>query len=160
MQSGPVLCTFMQYSVAFFSLCGVASYVVSGVVVGEIGMEVCVKFGISRSSSSFILRPDGWTRWQKAETPSGFSPNNCTSTLWTGNNAVQLLISLNNPFRHIIKLHRAQNCLAGLVVGAHRSMQANRILTDLHWLPVHGRIQYKIAALTFKTLHSETACIF
>jgi len=56
---------------------------------------------------------------------------------------------------NIRKLQRVQNCLARLVVGASRSTPATRILSDLHWLPVHARIQYKVAFLTFKTLRSK-----
>ena len=40
----------------------------------------------------------------------------------------------------------------------HPSKAHNHIsptLRKLHWLPIHQRIQYKIAALTFKTLHHK-----
>ena len=56
---------------------------------------------------------------------------------------------------NINKLQRVQNQLARLVVGANRSEPAHRLLSKLHWLPIRHRIDYKIALLTFKVLHSS-----
>jgi len=50
------------------------------------------------------------------------------------------------------KLQSAQNSLTGMVLPSLRHLSASERLNYLHWLPVNYRIQFKIAALTYKTL--------
>ena len=50
------------------------------------------------------------------------------------------------------KLQSAQNSLTRVVLPSLRHLSANERLSYLHWLPVHYRIQFKIATLTYKTL--------
>ena len=45
-----------------------------------------------------------------------------------------------------------QNSLTRVVLPSLRHLSASERLTYLHWLPVHYRIQVKIATLTYKTL--------
>ena len=60
------------------------------------------------------------------------------------------------PDTSISRLQRVQNSLARVVVPSiKRSQHISPTLRKLHWLPIHQRIQYKIAALTFKTLHHK-----
>ena len=47
----------MKYSVTFCSQLEVASDVISGVPAGEVGLDVHVKFGDSRSNCSRAVRP-------------------------------------------------------------------------------------------------------
>ena len=58
------------------------------------------------------------------------------------------------PSCSIVKLQRIQNSLARVVCRSSR-LQAHSIdlIKSLHWLPIHERIKYKIAVLTFKTMH-------
>jgi len=50
------------------------------------------------------------------------------------------------------KLQSAQNSLTRVVLPPLRHLSASDRLSYLHWLPVHYRIQFKIATLTYKTL--------
>ena len=49
------------------------------------------------------------------------------------------------------KLQSAQNSLARVILPSLRHLSASERLS-YHWLPVHYRIQFKIATLTYKTL--------
>src|SRR5579872_277032 len=63
-----------------------------------------------------------------------------------------LYSSLPNSFIHRLQL--VQNSLACAVVPTvKRSDHITSTLNTLHWLPVEKRIKFKIATLTFKTLH-------
>ena len=57
------------------------------------------------------------------------------------------------PAYEIEKLQRVQNAAARLVTRSSKYDHITPILHDLHWLPVHHRITYKIALMTFKSLH-------
>ena len=50
--AGPILRTFVQYLIAFCSRLEVACDVIFGVAVDQVGMDVPVKFGDSRSNCS------------------------------------------------------------------------------------------------------------
>jgi len=50
------------------------------------------------------------------------------------------------------KLQSVQNSLTRVVLPSLRHLSASELLSYLHWLPVHYRIQFKIATLTYKTL--------
>jgi len=50
----------------------------------------------------------------------------------------------------INKLQRAQNNAARVVLDKSRRVDAKPLLRQLHWLPVHQRIVYKMAVLTRK----------
>jgi len=56
----------------------------------------------------------------------------------------------NNNFQ---RLQRVQNAAARIVCQAptHQHHSAD-LLKDLHWLPVHGRVDYKIAVLCYKAV--------
>jgi hypothetical protein len=53
---------------------------------------------------------------------------------------------------NIRKLQRVQNLLARTVMQANRRTDIEGLLSELHWLPVAARIDYKVALLTYKTL--------
>ena len=65
-------------------------------------------------------------------------------------NACLFGISVKNTAR----LQRVQNTLARVVTGSKPRTSTASLLKHLHWLPVSYRIQYKIALLTYKSLHS------
>ena len=54
------------------------------------------------------------------------------------------------------KLQRQQNTLARVVLRTNRLSSAGPLLSELHWLPVASRIQFKIATLTHKILSTGT----
>jgi hypothetical protein len=56
------------------------------------------------------------------------------------------------PKSTIIKLQRAQNSLARVVLQQPKCSHAGPLLQSLHWLPVAQRIDYKLAVLTYKVL--------
>jgi len=55
---------------------------------------------------------------------------------------------------NIHKLQCAQNSLSRVVLLDHLGSSSSR-LSHLHWLPVHRRIQFKIALITYKTLSAD-----
>jgi len=57
------------------------------------------------------------------------------------------------PEKEIKQLQRVQNAAARLVTGTKKYDHISPVLKDLHWLPVRHRITYKIALMTFKSLH-------
>jgi hypothetical protein len=58
------------------------------------------------------------------------------------------------PLTSINRIQRIQNSLARVVVpSTKRSHHITPVLKKLHWLPISQRIIYKIASLTYKTLH-------
>ena len=54
------------------------------------------------------------------------------------------------------KIQRQQNMLARVVLRTNRLSSAGPLLSELHWLPVASRIQFKIATLTHKILSTGT----
>jgi len=65
-------------------------------------------------------------------------------------NSILYHTSANN----IHKLQRVQNMAARLVT-RNKFAHSDIALSELHWLPVSKRINFKIATLTYKILHSE-----
>ena len=60
------------------------------------------------------------------------------------------------PELSISKLQRIQNALARVVLQKNSAASAGPLLNSLHWLPVHSRINFKIATITYKSLHSQS----
>ena len=65
-------------------------------------------------------------------------------------NSILYQTSANN----IHKLQRVQNMAARLVT-RNKFAHSHISLSELHWLPVSKRIDFKLATLTYKILHSE-----
>jgi hypothetical protein len=60
------------------------------------------------------------------------------------------------PKTSLNRLQRVQNSLARVVDPSVKfSQHISPTLRKLHWLPIEQRITYKIASLTFKTLHHK-----
>ena len=57
------------------------------------------------------------------------------------------------PEYQTMKLQRVMNASAKLLYRAHKFCHITPLLAELHWLPVHSRIHYKILLITFKILH-------
>lgn len=56
------------------------------------------------------------------------------------------------PDKQISKLQRIQNCAARILTKTKKTDHITPVLRNLHWLPIHKRIIYKILLLTFKTV--------
>ena len=61
----------------------------------------------------------------------------------------------NLPDCQIIKLQRVQNCAAKLIFKAKKHDHVTSLFFELHWLPVHERIIFKVLLLTYKSLHGQ-----
>ena len=57
--------------------------------------------------------------------------------------------------KNISKLQKAQNLLARVVTCSPQSCSPRTLLQQLHWLPIKHHIDFKIANITFRTLHSS-----
>ena len=57
------------------------------------------------------------------------------------------------PDQSIWRLQLVQNRAARMITGAKMRDHITPILHQLHWLPVHQRIVFKVLVLTFKSLH-------
>ena len=68
-----------------------------------------------------------------------------------------LLVSL--PATRLDRLQRVQNAAARLITGAKRRESITPYLRSLHWLPIKQRIDFKIAVLVFKSLHSHNTSL-
>jgi len=53
-------------------------------------------------------------------------------------------------------LQVAHNSMARVVCQAPHSVSATELRQQLHWLPVHQRIAYKLAVITYKTRSTGT----
>jgi len=53
----------------------------------------------------------------------------------------------------IKRLQAVQNAAAWLVTGTRRRDHISPVVRQLHWLPVHQRVTFKLAILVFKALH-------
>ena len=58
------------------------------------------------------------------------------------------------PTSMIQRLQRIQNSAARIVILCSKSEHITPQLQDLHWLPVHQRIKFKIITLTYRCLHN------
>ena len=58
--------------------------------------------------------------------------------------------------KHTGRLQRVQRALARVVVNqrSRTPFSSTELLKQLHWLPLEWRIQFKLATLTFKSLHT------
>ena len=59
------------------------------------------------------------------------------------------------PFSELSKLQRIQNTAARLITGAKKRDHITPVLHDLHWLPIHARLEFKILLLTYKCLNNQ-----
>jgi len=50
------------------------------------------------------------------------------------------------------KLQRLQNTAARIVLPHLSKLPSTSLLRELHWLPVHSRVTYKLACLTYNSL--------
>ena len=53
------------------------------------------------------------------------------------------------------KLQRVQHAAARIITKTSRFDHISPVLKELHWLPVHRRIEFKILSLTYKALHNQ-----
>ena len=59
------------------------------------------------------------------------------------------------PDKHISRLQRIQNASAQIIKCAKRSDSISRLLQDLHWLPVHLRVKFKILLTMYKCVNGS-----
>ena len=55
---------------------------------------------------------------------------------------------------NLLKSQRVQNALARVTVHKRKCKHITPTLMELHWLPIKQRITFKLASITFKTLHT------
>ena len=60
------------------------------------------------------------------------------------------------PDSVVVKLQRIQNTLARTVIQPHNLAHSDTLLKHLHWLPVHTRIRFKLATITYKALSTSS----
>ena len=65
------------------------------------------------------------------------------------------LQSLMNRAHTVHKLQMVQNALARTITRSPRSVTTSQLLSNLHWLPIHKRIKFKVATLTYKVLTTQ-----
>ena len=62
------------------------------------------------------------------------------------------------PSKYISRLQRIQNTLARVVGGSRTPNRTSNLatgtLSQLHWLPIHDRIKFKIATMTHKAIYT------
>ena len=59
------------------------------------------------------------------------------------------------PDKDISRLQRIQNASARIIKCAKRSDSISRLLQDLHWLPVHLRVKFKILLTMYKCVNGS-----
>jgi hypothetical protein len=84
---------------------------------------------------------------------NGCCKNACSCVRWRTNRLLQQP-SIWSKDGLIRRLQHVQNAAARLVTGLRKFDHVTPTLRDLHWLPVRQRINYKIALLVYKCLHS------
>ena len=57
----------------------------------------------------------------------------------------------NLPQSQICRLQRLQNAAARLILRKRKFDSARECLKELHWLPVHRRVEFKIALFVYKS---------
>ena len=60
---------------------------------------------------------------------------------------------INLPKKDIYQLQKLQNYAARTILKRPTREHATPLLKELHWLPIHARIDYKVAILVFKCLN-------
>ncbi len=63
------------------------------------------------------------------------------------------------PKGSLVKLQLIQNAAARVLMKLKKREHTTPVLMELHWLPVHQRIDYKILTLVYKALHNLTFSI-
>ena len=69
---------------------------------------------------------------------------------------IRQTILYGSPKTAILKLQRVQNTLARIVLRSNRFTHSAPLLERLHWLPVHSRIRFKLATITYKALSTSS----
>jgi hypothetical protein len=65
-----------------------------------------------------------------------------------------LLIGL--PKTQLNRLQRVQNAAARLVKKIPKSSHITPVMQNLHWLPIHSRVQFKVLLNVFKGIHGQS----
>ena len=53
------------------------------------------------------------------------------------------------------KFQMVQNALARTIIHSPRSVPTSQLLSNLHWLPINKRTNFKVATLTYKVLSTQ-----
>ena len=57
------------------------------------------------------------------------------------------------PKASICQLQRVQNMAAKIILQRNKFESSSKCLEDLHWLPIHYQINFKVITLVFKCIH-------
>ena len=57
------------------------------------------------------------------------------------------------PKASIHQLQRVQNMAAKMILQKNKFESSSKCLKDLHWLPIHYQINFKVITLVFKCIH-------
>jgi len=68
-------------------------------------------------------------------------------------NVIPVLYSTSTSNLH--KLQMVQNALARTITRSPRSVPTSQLLSNLHWLPINKRTNFKVATLTYKVLSTQ-----
>jgi len=53
------------------------------------------------------------------------------------------------------KIQMVQNAFARTITRSPRSIPTSQLLSNLHWLPIHKQINFKVETLTYKVLSTQ-----
>ena len=67
-----------------------------------------------------------------------------------------LLLIISDLLRFFSSYQRIQNTLARIVLQTDSLTHSEPLLQQLHWLPVHSRIRFKLATITYKALSTNS----
>ena len=59
------------------------------------------------------------------------------------------------PDSQIVKLQRVQNTCARLICNLPKFAHVTPLLTELHWLPIRQRIEFKMLMIVYKALNGQ-----
>ena len=62
------------------------------------------------------------------------------------------------PKASICQLQRVQNMAAKIILQRDKFESSSKCLKELHWLPIHHQINFKVTTLVFKCIHKLAPC--
>ena len=105
--------------------------------------------------SNRVLPPEEfWENSTISQPKCNKNTGTCLGDLKIG--LLQLAILYGLPANHLAKMQRLQNACARVITRTGRRSHITPVLKELHWLPVHRRIEYKILSHTYRAIHHQS----